>query len=74
MIRTTTHKAVFTDFEYQAIRKASQRGMLSAVSKFERDEKSGEVTLVTKSPKKMCQQLERIVCFGASTAYEVLVA
>lgn len=74
MIRTTKHTAVFTEAEYQAIRTASQRGMLSAVTKFERDQKSGEVTLVTKSPKKMCEQMERVVDFGACTAYEILVA
>lgn len=57
--------------EYQKLRNASMRGLLSGASKLERDS-NGNVTFHTKAPKKLANQLENIIDFGATSAYDIL--
>ena len=58
-----------SDEEYQEIRKASMRGLITA--DFERDALNGEVTFYTDDPRKLARQLEKVIDFGATSANDV---
>jgi hypothetical protein len=61
-----------TNSEYQDIRKAAQSGQFVHDFESTSSEDDRVVTFFSENPRKLCQDLERIVDFGATTAAEVL--
>lgn len=63
-----------SDDDFKSLRIASTRGKLNAMEKYQRDIESGEITLWTRSPKSLFEQLDRAIDFGAITAREAFDA
>lgn len=66
-------KCTLTDREYQALRVANMRGQVNAAGTFYRHT-NGEVVFETIAPRMLCDQLDRVIDFGAISAREVFHA